>query len=713
MLELLNMKVKSPKLILLASMLLLLTILSLMIPNALLARNSGQSSGPLSITQAGPTKLPTLGIDCGLGAKEAVVNNSGYPVAPFETGPPPGWTLKSACNWIGDVGATALPPGDTTTEPLVSDQDEAYSPSNPSAICVPAPGTMNCGKIGGGFTADIVYLQNSTSKTNGFDITVSWNPNILRAQTIDQGGTNWGALAPFVTKSIDNTIGRLRTVQVIFANYGLNFTFFRIRFDVIGIGSTGLSISNDVITNPYVPSGAVVHQTIQGSFDSESYFDPTHTLSWSGGFTFSPNPLVPGTPTTFTSTVACLGCTAPLKYSWQFNSTNTLPFKIEAVGSSTAITMPNATFFGNRVTLRVLDNAMPKADNVTVVQSLPLTVAIQGPANLGVDTGATWNGFWLGGIANYAVSWRFCPGTATNTLVCSKPVASIASQPGQNSTQTLSGSPVGYHFAGSYNVSLTVTDSGSGSLAGGTAKGYSRVNVTGVTPAFTVQAMVNTQNATAGFPVTVTSSITYSNSFTGPGLRSILFAYTIYWGDGTSSVVTNTGFTTPYPASTSHNYTAAANYPITVVAQDMQSPSQIRETGFATVSVASVVTGDFSLSTTSIVTGQSVSFTSTISGGVPPYTYFWDYGDGSTDTGASTAHTFARSGNYTVTVTVTDSGGRKLYKTHTVTVSQASSPPPLVANSLLIYAGAAAAAVAAVAALLLLRRKRARRATLT
>jgi PKD repeat protein len=235
--------------------------------------------------------------------------------------------------------------------------------------------------------------------------------------------------------------------------------------------------------------------------------------------------------------------------------------------------------------------------------------------------------------------------------------------------------------------------------------------VTGGTPAFTVLTAVNTQNATVGFPVKVTSSITYSGTYpSASGFRSGLFSYTINWGDGTSSVVQNTGFISPYPASTTHNYTAAASYPITVIARSSQTP-QIGETGSASVSVASVVTGDFSLSATSIAAGQSVSFTSTISGGVPPYTYFWNYGDGSTDTGASTTHTFTNSGNYNVTVMVTDSGARKFSKTHIVTVSAAPPPPPpLLNNSLLIYAGVAAAAVAAIASLLFLRKRRARRA---
>jgi len=596
-----------------------------------------------------------------------------------------------------------MAPSDKTTEPLVSDQDETFSTISTA--------------IGGGFTADVVYIQNGTSTMNGFEIFVSWNPSILHAVMFDQGGTPWAALSHFnAVETIDNSVGQAHMLQLVFAHYGGNFVLFRLRFDVVGVGSTGLTItegSQGGILDP----GPVAHQIIQGSFNSEPYFDSAHTLNWSGGFIFSLNPSGLGPLITFTSTVACTGCTGTLSYGWNFNSTNTDLFSSQISGNPAIIaaTNGNASIFVGRVTLRVLDSATPNPHNVTIV-ARPFAAAIRGPSNLATEAAGTWNGFWLGGNAKYSVKWRFCPAPApgTNTAVCAKPAASITSQRSQNNTQILTGASPGYHFSGLYNVSLTITDSGSGLVPPSTIQAYGPVNVTGGTPVFTVLTVVNTQNATVGFPVKVTSSITYSNTYpSGPGFRSVLFSYTIKWGDGTSSVVTNTGLISPYPVSASHNYTAAATFPITVVAQDAQTP-QIGESGFASVSVASVVAGDFSLSTTSIVTGQSITFTAAISGGVPPYTYVWDYGDGSTDTGASTAHTFAKSGNYNVKVTATDSGGRKFAKTHIITVSQASiPPPPPLDNSTLIYAGVVVAAIAAVVALLFLRRRRARRAPLT
>jgi PKD repeat protein len=55
--------------------------------------------------------------------------------------------------------------------------------------------------------------------------------------------------------------------------------------------------------------------------------------------------------------------------------------------------------------------------------------------------------------------------------------------------------------------------------------------------------------------------------------------------------------------------------------------------------------------------------------------YQWDFGDGSpTTTGASVSHIFPRSGEFTVTATATDSGGRTLNGTRSVTITPNQSP---------------------------------------
>ena len=52
-----------------------------------------------------------------------------------------------------------------------------------------------------------------------------------------------------------------------------------------------------------------------------------------------------------------------------------------------------------------------------------------------------------------------------------------------------------------------------------------------------------------------------------------------------------------------------------------------------------------------------IKFQATATGGVPPYTFMWDFGDGSTGTSESPSHDYLNPGSFNVTVTVTDGSG--------------------------------------------------------
>ena len=53
-------------------------------------------------------------------------------------------------------------------------------------------------------------------------------------------------------------------------------------------------------------------------------------------------------------------------------------------------------------------------------------------------------------------------------------------------------------------------------------------------------------------------------------------------------------------------------------------------------------------------TAFTINFQSTTSGGLPPYTYLWDFGDGTSSTLANPTHTFASVGPYNISLTVND-----------------------------------------------------------
>ena len=91
---------------------------------------------------------------------------------------------------------------------------------------------------------------------------------------------------------------------------------------------------------------------------------------------------------------------------------------------------------------------------------------------------------------------------------------------------------------------------------------------------------------------------------------------------------------------------------------------------------AEPLTVEITASDTEGVAPASFDFEADVTGGTLPYTYSWDFGDGSveSDDDETIDHTFGVAGNYTVTLTVTDSFGRTVSDSIAVTVHE-SEPP--------------------------------------
>jgi outer membrane protein assembly factor BamB len=70
-----------------------------------------------------------------------------------------------------------------------------------------------------------------------------------------------------------------------------------------------------------------------------------------------------------------------------------------------------------------------------------------------------------------------------------------------------------------------------------------------------------------------------------------------------------------------------------------------------------------------------VQFTGSTSGGYPPYSWHWDFGDETTSTEQDPAHTYTNHGNFTVTLTVTDDEDNTSSDTIWIHI-QASNDPP-------------------------------------
>ena len=160
-------------------------------------------------------------------------------------------------------------------------------------------------------------------------------------------------------------------------------------------------------------------------------------------------------------------------------------------------------------------------------------------------------------------------------------------------------------------------------------------------------------------------------------LTSLAFDF----GDGSTPVtLTSSGTTWPNGTGTTHTYTAAGTYPITLTATDAKGGSAVT-TVQVTVAPQAAPTAALALAPAAVQSGQQMTADAggSTPGANPISTYTFDFGDGvqaGPQSGATATHTYTGVGTYTVTVTVTDSNNLTATATKQITVSAA---PPTAA----------------------------------
>ena len=175
----------------------------------------------------------------------------------------------------------------------------------------------------------------------------------------------------------------------------------------------------------------------------------------------------------------------------------------------------------------------------------------------------------------------------------------------------------------------------------------------------------------AGKPTTGNAPLKVS--FTGSASGGTApYAYSWNFGDGSAtSTSQNPG----------HTYSSAGTYTATLTVTDSASPAhKAASTVIVKVSaVGSPLTASASALPTSGQVPLNVSFTGSASGGTPPYSYSWNFGDGSaTSTAQNPHHTYNSAGTYTATLTVTDSSSPAKMASSKVpiTVTPIAGTPP-------------------------------------
>ena len=351
-------------------------------------------------------------------------------------------------------------------------------------------------------------------------------------------------------------------------------------------------------------------------------------------FTYSPSSPSTGTQVSFTATAS--GGSQPYSFAWSFGDGST--------GTGSTATHAYTTAGSYTVVLTVKDSSSPQKtatsqQTLTVTSPPPpaLTASFTySPSSPAAGQQVTFTASASGGITPYSFGWNF----------------------GDGSTGTESTVNHTYGTAGTFTVTLTVKDSGSPQQ---TASSQQSVTITNPpSPVLTASFTFSPANPQVGQTVSFTGS---ASGGTSP--------YTYSWTFGDGGIGSG--------SSVTHSYQAAGSYNVVLGVTDAAGQTA---SSTQTVNVSNppppALTASFTYSPSSPVTGQQVTFTGSANGGTTPYTFSWTFGDGSSGTGSTVAHTYASAGTFTIVLTVRDSGlpQQTVTSQQSVTVTN----PPLSAS---------------------------------
>lgn len=285
-------------------------------------------------------------------------------------------------------------------------------------------------------------------------------------------------------------------------------------------------------------------------------------------------------------------------------------------------------------------------------------VAEQPISASGVDVSASEGAAFSGTVATVTD-----PDTTTPASDLS---ATIDWGDGNTSAGTVSGSGGSYTVSGdhtyadegSYTVTITVTDVDS---PDNTATATSTATVDD--PALSATGTTITSFEGNSFLGTVAT-------FSDPNTTEDASHYTatIDWGDGNTSAGAVTGSNGSFSVGGSHTYAEDGSYSVTVTIADTPSNTAMATTAASVSDAPLSAAGGAGGSTLQSYSGTVATFTDgNPSAPVSDFAASIDWGDGNTSTGTVSAsgggfsvagsHTYAGTGYFTVTTTITDEGG--------------------------------------------------------
>ncbi|AZQ63794.1 PKD domain-containing protein [Flammeovirga pectinis] len=330
-------------------------------------------------------------------------------------------------------------------------------------------------------------------------------------------------------------------------------------------------------------------------------------------FTVSSSSIMLGESVTFTD-----GSTGEVtSYAWSFGDDNTSVVQnpthtYASAGSYTAtLTVTNSAGSSSEsMTITVVEDEEEEEETETA----PLAQFTVSSSSIMLGESVTFTDGSTGEVTSYA--WSFGD---DNTSVA------------QNPTHT-------YASAGSYTATLTVTNSAGSSSESMTITVVEDEEEEETETAPLAQFTVSSSSIMLG------ESVTFTDGSTGE-----VTSYAWSFGDDNTSVAQNP----------THTYASAGSYTATLTVTNSAGSSS--ESMTITVvedeeeETETAPLAQFTVSSSSIMLGESVTFTDGSTGEVTSYT--WSFGDDNTSVAQNPTHTYASAGSYTATLTVTNSAG--------------------------------------------------------
>lgn len=294
--------------------------------------------------------------------------------------------------------------------------------------------------------------------------------------------------------------------------------------------------------------------------------------------------------------------------TWAFNGTwtqlfpATSPAGRDGMGAAGGdATTPPALFGGSVI------NSSYQSDTWTL-DVLRVNAAAT-PASADVGTPISFTAVPIGGSGAVTGSWDF--GDGSNSTVA-------------NTSHT-------YLSPGTYTATFTAKDA---------------LGITAAQPVIITIAPLPTVTAAAS-PTTLTlgNATSFWANATG-GAAPYKYSWT--FGDGQVSAL-------PDPT---HTYAGPGVYSAQVILTDNGGHTASNSVNITVNAPIGALAASFSATPQSGLVPLNVSFVSKVSGGTSPYTYDWNFGDGSPlDSASNVSHTYATIGTFTATLTVTDMSG--------------------------------------------------------